>query len=96
MKQLGLSPSESALIYGTVPFLGAIVRPIIGAVADKLHAHKVSDNVLCIKLNGGDHYCHCSSMLCNRKEALWMQMDFGNCLFVTLFEMVMSTKSGSL
>ena len=43
MKQLGLSPSESALIYGIVPFLGAIVRPIIGAIADKLHAHKVKN-----------------------------------------------------
>ena len=41
MKQLGLSPSETALIYGTMPFLGAIVRPLIGALADKLHAHKV-------------------------------------------------------
>ena len=41
MKQLGLSPSETALIYGTMPFLGAIVRPLIGAIADKLHAHKV-------------------------------------------------------
>ncbi len=41
MKQLGLSPSETALIYGTMPFLGAIVRPLVGALADKLHAHKV-------------------------------------------------------
>ena len=42
MKQLGLSPSETALIYGSMPFLGAIVRPLVGAIADKLHAHKVT------------------------------------------------------
>ena len=60
MKQLGLSPSESALIYGTVPFLGAIVRPIIGALADKLHAHKVSDIILWIKLSRSVTIVHCS------------------------------------
>ena len=47
-----------------------------------------------LNLMEGITIAHCSSMLCNRKAALWMQMDFGNCLFVTLFEMLMSTKSG--
>ena len=48
MKQLGLTPSETALIYGSMPFLGALVRPIVGALADKLHQHKATLMVCCM------------------------------------------------
>ena len=48
MRQLGLAPLEVAIIYGTMPFLDAIVRPIIGAVADKLQAHKQVLMLSCI------------------------------------------------
>lgn len=39
MKQLGLTPSESAIIYGITPFLAALVRPFFGILADKLRRH---------------------------------------------------------
>jgi len=47
MKQLGLSPSECAIIYGTMPFIDALLRPIIGALADKLQSHKAVLAVSC-------------------------------------------------
>ena len=41
MKQLGLSSSETGILYGTMPFVGFFVRPIIGAMADHWHKHKL-------------------------------------------------------
>ncbi|XP_005097128.1 major facilitator superfamily domain-containing protein 6 [Aplysia californica] len=40
MRALGLSPKETGIIYGVMPFVGFFMRPIIGAVADKLKKHK--------------------------------------------------------
>ena len=41
MRQLGLSPSECAIIYGISPFLAAAVRPVSGLIADKLNLHRL-------------------------------------------------------
>jgi nitrate/nitrite transporter NarK len=56
MKHIGLSPSETAIIYGVMPFLGAIVRPLFGAVADKLQKHKLV-LMLCCFFTGIFHCC---------------------------------------
>ncbi|KAL3880671.1 hypothetical protein ACJMK2_032893 [Sinanodonta woodiana] len=45
MKQLGLSSTETGIIYGVMPFLSFFVRPLFGAVADKFHKHKL---ILCL------------------------------------------------
>ncbi|KAK3611224.1 hypothetical protein CHS0354_002120 [Potamilus streckersoni] len=45
MKQLGLSSTETGIIYGVMPFLSFFVRPVFGAVADKFHKHKL---ILCL------------------------------------------------
>ncbi|XP_045204652.2 major facilitator superfamily domain-containing protein 6-like [Mercenaria mercenaria] len=41
MKQLGLSSTETGIIYGVMPFIAFFVRPLFGAVADKLRRHKL-------------------------------------------------------
>ncbi|CAL1542911.1 unnamed protein product [Lymnaea stagnalis] len=41
MKQLGLTPHETGIIYGIMPFIGFFVRPVIGAFADKFKQHKM-------------------------------------------------------
>ena len=41
LRQLGLSPSESSLILGTMPFLAGFIRPLAGSLADKLRRHKL-------------------------------------------------------
>ena len=41
MKQLGLSSSETGILYGTMPFVGFFVRPIVGAMADRWHKHRL-------------------------------------------------------
>lgn len=41
MKQLGLTPQETGIIYGLMPFVGFFVRPVVGAFADKFKKHKV-------------------------------------------------------
>lgn len=56
MKQIGLSPSETAIIYGTMPFLGAFVRTFVGALADKLQKHQVI-LMMCCLLTGVFHGC---------------------------------------
>ena len=48
LTELGLSPSESAQIYGIIPFLSAIIRVGIGALADKLRAHKAMLMIFCV------------------------------------------------
>ena len=40
LRQLGLSPSESSVIIGTMPFLSGFIRPLAGSLADKLRRHK--------------------------------------------------------
>lgn len=40
MKQLGLTPTETGIIYGVMPFIGFFVRPLFGALADKTQRHK--------------------------------------------------------
>ena len=42
MRQLGLSPSECAIIYGISPFLSAAIRPVSGLIADKLNLHRLT------------------------------------------------------
>ncbi|XP_013382612.1 major facilitator superfamily domain-containing protein 6 isoform X1 [Lingula anatina] len=41
MKHIGLTASESAIIYGVMPFLGFLIRPIWGVIADKFNKHKI-------------------------------------------------------
>ena len=48
LTELGLSPSESGQIYGIIPFLSAIIRVAIGALADKLRAHKAMLMIFCV------------------------------------------------
>ena len=48
LTELGLSASESAQIYGIIPFLSAIIRVAIGALADKLRAHKAMLIIFCV------------------------------------------------
>ncbi|XP_076446545.1 major facilitator superfamily domain-containing protein 6-like isoform X2 [Babylonia areolata] len=51
MKQLGLTPSETGILYGSMPFIGFFVRPIIGAVADRWRKHKLT-LMICSVLTG--------------------------------------------
>ena len=41
MQQLGLSSTEAGVIYGVMPFVAFCVRPLFGAIADKLQKHKL-------------------------------------------------------
>ncbi|ELU16919.1 hypothetical protein CAPTEDRAFT_106629 [Capitella teleta] len=54
MKQIGLSAAESAIIYGTMPFLGAFMRMLVGGIADKLQKHQVALLICCL-LSGVFH-----------------------------------------
>ena len=56
MKQLGLSPAESAVIYGLMPFIGAVVRALLGALVDKFRCPKVTFAVCCL-LSAALHAC---------------------------------------
>nr|KAG5696507.1 hypothetical protein BaRGS_021043 [Batillaria attramentaria] len=40
MKQLGLTSTETGIIYGTMPFVCFFVRPMVGAIADRWLKHK--------------------------------------------------------
>ena len=40
MKEIGLTMAETGIIWGVMPFAGAIIRVGIGAFADKLQRHK--------------------------------------------------------
>jgi len=48
MKQIGLSTSNTGIIYGVMPFIGFLVRPLIGSVADKLRKHKLVLALCCV------------------------------------------------
>lgn len=48
MKMLGLSPTETAIITGTVPIFTGILRTPISGLADKLNAHKRVILILCL------------------------------------------------
>ena len=41
LRQLGLSPSESSIIIGALPFFFGFIRPLAGSLADKLRRHKL-------------------------------------------------------
>ena len=41
MKELGLSSTETGILYGLMPFISFFTRPLFGAVADKLRKHKL-------------------------------------------------------
>ena len=41
MKQLGLTSNETGVIYGVMPFLSFVVRPLVGSLADRWMKHKV-------------------------------------------------------
>lgn len=51
MKQIGLSSTQTGIIYGIMPFVGFLVRPIIGALLDKFQKHKLG-LFLCILFSG--------------------------------------------
>ncbi|XP_071126392.1 major facilitator superfamily domain-containing protein 6-like isoform X2 [Mytilus edulis] len=51
MKQIGMTKSQTGIIYGLMPFVGFLVRPLFGAVADKFQKHKLI-LVLCCVLTG--------------------------------------------
>ena len=51
MKQLGLSASEIAILYGLMPFLGFLIRPVIGLISDKFQKH-TAVLMLCMVLTG--------------------------------------------
>lgn len=54
MKHIGLTSREVGFIYGMMPFIGYLVRPIIGSLADRLQKHKIFLIVCCL-LNGVFH-----------------------------------------
>ena len=56
MRQIGLGPAETAIIYGTMPFIGAFVRGVVGALADKWRKHKQALVIVCF-LTGILHAC---------------------------------------
>jgi MFS family permease len=41
MKQIGMTRSQTGIIYGLMPFIGFLVRPLFGAIADKHKKHKM-------------------------------------------------------
>lgn len=56
MRQLGLSPAESAIILSITTALTGIVRAIVGIVADKLNRHRLIMFLCCI-FGGIFHFC---------------------------------------
>lgn len=39
--ELGFTVGELAVIYGILPFVGLLSKPVVGIVADKLNAHRL-------------------------------------------------------
>ena len=56
MKQVGLSASETSIIYGVMPFLSFLTRPLFGAFADRLQQHKLILMMCCV-MTGIFHAC---------------------------------------
>ncbi|KAL8605194.1 hypothetical protein ACOMHN_031135 [Nucella lapillus] len=54
MKGLGLTSRETGVLYGSMPFLGFFIRPVIGAMADHWRRHKLT-LILCSVLTGAFH-----------------------------------------
>ncbi|OWF54933.1 major facilitator superfamily domain-containing protein 6-like protein A isoform X1 [Mizuhopecten yessoensis] len=54
MKHVGLTSREVGIIYGMMPFIGYLVRPIIGNLADRIQKHKLI-LITCCLLNGVFH-----------------------------------------
>lgn len=48
MKHLGLSSTETGIIYGAMPFIAFFVRPVFGLIADKTHRHRLILIICCI------------------------------------------------
>lgn len=48
MKQIGLSSTTTGIIYGVMPFIGFLARPLIGLVADRLQKHKLVLSICCV------------------------------------------------
>ncbi|XP_060065589.1 major facilitator superfamily domain-containing protein 6-A-like [Ylistrum balloti] len=48
MKQIGLTESETGVIYGIMPFIGFFTRPIFGYISDRWKKHKLSLMICCI------------------------------------------------
>ncbi|OWA49992.1 hypothetical protein BV898_14523 [Hypsibius exemplaris] len=40
-RQLGFTDGELAVIYGLLPFVGLLSKPVVGIIADKLNAHRL-------------------------------------------------------
>ncbi|WAQ98168.1 MFD6A-like protein, partial [Mya arenaria] len=51
MRQLGLSATETGIIYGVMPFVAFFVRPLIGVLSDKIQNHKAV-LIVCVLLTG--------------------------------------------
>lgn len=56
MKQLGLSPAETAIILSVTTALTGVVRAAVGIVADKLRRHRLIIFICCL-IGGIFHFC---------------------------------------
>ncbi|KAL4222261.1 hypothetical protein ACF0H5_018298 [Mactra antiquata] len=59
VKQLGLSSTETGIIFGLLPFIAFLICPLIGALADKARKH-ILTLTICILLSG---ILHCLLLL---------------------------------
>ncbi|XP_033743348.1 major facilitator superfamily domain-containing protein 6-like [Pecten maximus] len=48
MKQIGLTTSQTGVIYGVMPFIGFFTRPIFGYIADRWKKHKITLMACCV------------------------------------------------
>lgn len=51
MKGIGLTASQTGIIYGVMPFVSFLVKPVFGLVADKFQQHRVV-LIVCCTLTG--------------------------------------------
>ena len=51
MKEIGLTASQTGIIYGFMPFVSFLVKPVFGLVADKFQQHRVV-LIVCCTLTG--------------------------------------------
>lgn len=51
MKEIGLTASQTGIIYGFMPFVSFLVKPVFGLVADKFQQHRIV-LIVCCTLTG--------------------------------------------